>query len=475
MLKKAGANALLLEYEDAFPYTGRLANLSSAADSMTSEDVSMFVNAAVLGGFEVIPLVQTFGHLEYVLKLPEFSHLREADEDPADICPSHPEAFKLITEMLQQVMALHEESKYVHIGCDEVFHLAECPVCKSSSRGHDLYLDHVKAVAQFVTERFDANVLIWDDVLRKIPLKLLRTSQIGNFVEPVIWVYGTRFTDVFPTDLWTTYAKAFSDIWTAGAFKGAFGAAEFAPNVYKHLVNALTWQSVLTGVEPFFSRLRGQIFTGWSRYDHFANLCELLPNSLPSALLTLLVTSRGSAYEEVTSALHEILGCPGLVALPANIRALESDPRLWDSRKCVFVGADVVQVMWDYQGLMLQTQGLVRAAAASAWVSDYNDKHNWTSRRRVLDELKFLPPVESKVSQLGVETRRVLSQYLTPTAVEEWMQQKIVPLAKSLFDLETRGRRLASITTWGRRTRDQVAAQLHFIAGQKKDSEMNMN
>ena len=32
---------------------------------------------------------------------------------------------------------------------------------------------------------------------------------------------------------------------------------------------------------------------GWSRYDHFAVLCELLPASLPSLVINLMVASLG--------------------------------------------------------------------------------------------------------------------------------------------------------------------------------------
>ncbi len=54
-------------------------------------------------GLEVIPLVQTFGHMEHVLKLNEFSHLREMAPFPQSICPSQKDSFTVISTMLDQV------------------------------------------------------------------------------------------------------------------------------------------------------------------------------------------------------------------------------------------------------------------------------------------------------------------------------------------------------------------------------------
>jgi len=92
---KAGANGLLIEYEDMFPWGGKLRNIS-AGNAYTLQEVRSLLNLAKGLEMEVIPLVQTFGHLEFVLKLAEFRHLRELDSFPQEICPSKEDAFLLI-------------------------------------------------------------------------------------------------------------------------------------------------------------------------------------------------------------------------------------------------------------------------------------------------------------------------------------------------------------------------------------------
>ena len=62
LISKAGANALLIEYEDMFPYSGKIVN-ASALNAFTVNQIQEILEAAKLHQLEVIPLVQTFGHL----------------------------------------------------------------------------------------------------------------------------------------------------------------------------------------------------------------------------------------------------------------------------------------------------------------------------------------------------------------------------------------------------------------------------
>ena len=62
LISRAGANALLIEYEDMFPYSGKIVN-ASALNAFTVNQIQEILEAAKLHQLEVIPLVQTFGHL----------------------------------------------------------------------------------------------------------------------------------------------------------------------------------------------------------------------------------------------------------------------------------------------------------------------------------------------------------------------------------------------------------------------------
>ena len=141
--------------------------------------------------FELIPLVQSFGHLEFVLKLHKFRHLREVDKYPTAVCPSNNASFtSLIKPIIDQVIQLHRQSgypiRYIHIGGDEVFHIARCQLCQSHDRD-DLFLTHMRKVAQYVKNEHHLQPIIWDDMLRTVAEDKL--SQLSHLVEIMVWSY----------------------------------------------------------------------------------------------------------------------------------------------------------------------------------------------------------------------------------------------------------------------------------------------
>ncbi|KAF6028730.1 HEXDC [Bugula neritina] len=124
LFKRMGATGLLIEWEDMFPYYGEL-EIISAKDCYSKEDVATMLSLAKENDLKVIPLVQTFGHMEFVLKGPKFKHLRENLMNPSVINPHLPESLELVQKMIDQQVELQPDVEFLHIGADEVWVLGE--------------------------------------------------------------------------------------------------------------------------------------------------------------------------------------------------------------------------------------------------------------------------------------------------------------------------------------------------------------
>lgn len=102
LIKRFGGTGLLLEWEDMFPWSRDLAPLA-AGNAYSKADIREILKMAAANELEVIPLIQTFGHVEFALKLPDFAHLREVQESPQALCPSYNASTKFIEQMVDQV------------------------------------------------------------------------------------------------------------------------------------------------------------------------------------------------------------------------------------------------------------------------------------------------------------------------------------------------------------------------------------
>lgn len=264
LLSQLGATGLLIEYEDMFPYSGLLLQNVSALNAYTRNDIRSINRLAKQHNLHVTPLVQTFGHLEFLLKLREFRHLREVSEYPQAICPTHTETVDLLTDMLEQVIELHPDSEMIHIGADEVYFLGMCDRCYSTITRlnwskQQLFLQHVRRIAQKIKEKHrNLRVLMWDDMFRTMTKSELKKSQIDAVVEPVIWMYTRDVYEKLGPKLWDMYAKVFSNVWVASSFKGATGSSQYVTDSEHHVENHRSWMSV---VGEYGSRLNFEVLS----------------------------------------------------------------------------------------------------------------------------------------------------------------------------------------------------------------------
>lgn len=86
-----------------FPYEGKL-QVIRAKNAYSVDDIKEIISLAEESKLDIIPLVQTFGHVEFVLKHKEFEKLREVQGSPQALCPSKTSSLDFIIEMIAQVI-----------------------------------------------------------------------------------------------------------------------------------------------------------------------------------------------------------------------------------------------------------------------------------------------------------------------------------------------------------------------------------
>lgn len=427
LFRALGANGLLIEYEDMFPYEGHL-RLLRASNAYSPSEVTEILRLARLSELEVVPLVQTFGHMEFVLKHPAFSHLREVALFPNTLNPHEAESLALVSAMIDQVLGLHEGALWLHIGCDEVYYLGEGEASKQwlqqeQNSQAKLCLSHIRAVACHVLSlNRSTTPLVWDDMLRDIPQDQLAASGVPQLVEPVLWDYSADLDVRGKVLLMEKYRECgFPRLWAASAFKGATGASQALPPIQHHLRNHAQWLQV-AGSGPA-DALQGIILTGWQRYDHFSVLCELLPVGIPSLAACLQLLLCGGFAEDVKGRVENLLGISSPEAADAVSEEAGSFP-----------GSDIHALVTQVSLHLCSSVDalLERNRYVTGWFSPYH-------RRRKLIHPVMLQHIQPEaLSLLGrwavlvQQLEAALQRVFYPNAVEEWLEENVHPSMQRL-------------------------------------------
>ncbi|KAK7110239.1 hypothetical protein V1264_014149 [Littorina saxatilis] len=452
VLSKLGATGLLMEYEDMFPYSGNISVLA-ANNAFSQSDLQRIQEAAKTNGLEIIPLVQTFGHMEFVLKHSVYKQLRESEYTPQVITPVQEESYTLIFNILDQIVKAHPNSRRIHLGCDEVYELGKGKsstfIAAQRITPSKLFLNHVSRIARHIKKAFPlVKPLIWDDWLRNVPFDALVDSGLGGLVEPVVWYYQHNVLDRIPESRWEIYGKLFPAVWVASAFKGATGSSQILTNASVHLDNNLQWVSVIRtfGVQKKMVKFSGTILTGWQRYDHFATLCELLPVGLPSLALCLqAIRSGGFGSTEMTNA-SQALGCSNKVDL--EFPAIDKDSAIV-TQDCNFPGSAVyygVQQLWGIMEGYRRDVGLQERIVG--WMTDYHVQRGISSpgQMRILHHklAKVADKLQAIIDPMRLQLRLIYDQY----TIEEWVTTNLIDRKVQIMELMKKAKRLLAPQTW---------------------------
>ncbi|XP_066498922.1 beta-N-acetylhexosaminidase isoform X2 [Hoplias malabaricus] len=420
LFSSLGADGVLMEYEDMFPYEGELELLKSPF-AYSMEDIKEIKALANLSNLELIPLVQVFGHLEFVLKHEKFHHLREVAQYPNSLNPMAPGSLKLIKSMVKQILKQHQEVRWFHIGADEVYELGESEDSKRwLEKNGDvgaLYLAHVTEVCRMLAEmRPGLKMLFWEDMLRKISVSTMQNSDLKKYAFPMIWSYSPTMNLKDIALLLTKYQESgFSGVWFASAFKGSSAVDQRWTPLKHQLENHLAWVKVINSMNEYPNLpFLGITLTGWQRFEHFIRLCELLPVAIPSLAICLQALKHGSYDEELEKTVHNILGCK--IQLEAGVCEGSG----------AFAGAEVYHMIYKiHTELQSSIENLMTDHFLRGSFSNYQRKYNFANPRN-------LNHFKNRMKKMLVDWESFLGNFRTemetiffPDTVEEWFEENV--------------------------------------------------
>ncbi|XP_034938120.1 hexosaminidase D-like isoform X2 [Chelonus insularis] len=451
VFKDLGATGILIEYEDMFPYKGKLKDIS-AENCYSKADVMTIENLAKENGLIVIPLVQTFGHLEFILKLDAYKNYREVMRYPQVVCPTYNGTQDLIREMIDQVINAHPNIKYLHIGADEVYYIGECSRCldemvKRQWSKKKLFLNHVESIVRYIKNKYPhITVLMWDDEFRDITPEEIFKSGLNKLIEPVIWKYTSDLSTTLVDQLWENYAAVWPEVWIATAFKGATKPDRYYTDILYHIENHQRWLEIIDKYSHQI-KFKGAILTGWQRYDHFSVLCELLAPALPSlaANLAILRASNVNNFiSELPSEAVEALDCQSTVSLTIP------EPH-YGWTKCKFRGVEIYSVILRLFGLNQEINQMEQDNTFKGWLKPYNVKYKFSNPSHVERAVTDLNKFKMELLYIEKEMQSAMSGIYDNYTFTEWIETYVAPLNDKINSLWDAKESILEKNSWPRR------------------------
>jgi hexosaminidase len=131
-LSRYKINMLIWEWEDKFEYPSHPE--IGAPGAFTMQEMQELTKYAQQYHIQIVPLVQGLGHASFILKWPQFAHLREIPASNFEFCPLKDSAYLLLNDLWKDAMKATPGSSFIHLGTDETYELGQCADCKKKEK-----------------------------------------------------------------------------------------------------------------------------------------------------------------------------------------------------------------------------------------------------------------------------------------------------------------------------------------------------
>ena len=184
-LSEIGYDTIFYNIEHVFKIPDH-PKIGSEADGYTIEEFKELDIFAKENSIEIIPLIQSFGHMFHILKHPEYDNICESEKRWS--LSINDETYKFISDIYKAASEAFS-SDYIHIGGDEVYdmalgkskHLLEQGLSKD-----EIFLNHILKLKEIANSN-GRNIILWGDMVENNPEVM---EKLGENAVLCYWNYG---------------------------------------------------------------------------------------------------------------------------------------------------------------------------------------------------------------------------------------------------------------------------------------------
>jgi hexosaminidase len=226
---------------------------------LTQDEVRDLAAYCAARGVEIIPEVPCTSHCDYMLNYrPELAE-RPDDPYPDTFCPSKPESYELLWDILDEVIEVFQP-KIINIGHDEYYSIGVCEVCKARDAA-ELLTEDITKIYEYLKGK-GVRTMFWAD-------KILNMTDNCGFGGAEIkmhknWNLEKEFWGIIPAT-WQAVTKLPKDIVCLNWSWGYRGTDEvYRDNGYQVIFGNFSGTEMLRYRERCAGNVRGGIQSNWS-------------------------------------------------------------------------------------------------------------------------------------------------------------------------------------------------------------------
>ena len=131
-------------------------------EGFTPAQLQDLVNYGLERHIQIVPNIQAPAHMQWVLNLPKYAHLR-ADGSDYQACRCDPQTYKLIFSLYQDIIDATKGVDYFHASTDEVYYAGICKKCSAyNPRNRSLaFVDFVNQAHEYLTRQNSSGLILF--------------------------------------------------------------------------------------------------------------------------------------------------------------------------------------------------------------------------------------------------------------------------------------------------------------------------